>query len=268
MARRTITALLLLVLVLPAVYLGGFTYFAYLSVFIVVAAWEYVQLFRAMKFEPSIWITVGGTFALLAVRAFWPGSSSAVFTAWILAAMTVHLIAYERGRDPAALDFAITVLGLSYLGWIAAYMIDLRSLPNGGWWVMLVFPIVWLTDTGAYLVGVRYGRHKMLSRLSPKKSWEGFAGGVVCGTLVGGFLAFAYARFGPLHVSIWQGVLLGLLLSTTSLLGDLGESLFKRFANAKDSGSVLPGHGGAFDRIDSLIWGGVIGYYFIRIMAL
>jgi phosphatidate cytidylyltransferase len=108
----------------------------------------------------------------------------------------------------------------------------------------------------------------MFTRLSPKKSWEGYAAGVFMGTLYGGFFAFAYSRYGPLHVGVWQGLLFGFALSALSLLGDLGESLFKRFANAKDSGNVVPGHGGAFDRIDSLIWAGVIGVYWIRFFFL
>jgi phosphatidate cytidylyltransferase len=268
MARRTITALLLLALILPAIYFGGVVFFSYLAIFVVVSAWEYVRMFQAVSFEPSTWVTVGGTLVILAARAFWPAGSQAVLTALILLSITAHLIAYERGRDQAALDFAITVSGFAYLGWLGAYMLDLRSLPDGGWWVMLVFPVIWLADTGAYFVGVQYGRHKMLPRLSPKKSWEGLVGGVVGGTLVGGFLAFAYARFGPLALRSWQGALLGLALSATSVLGDIGESLFKRFANVKDSGSLLPGHGGAFDRIDSLIWAGVIGYYCIRFLVL
>lgn len=268
MARRTLTALLLLALILPAIYFGGVIFFAYLAIFVVVSAWEYVKMFQAVGFEPSAWVGVGGTLAILAARAFWPAGSQAILTTLILLSMIVHLLAYERGRDKAALDFAITIAGFAYLGWIAAYMLDLRNLPDGGWWVMLVFPVIWLADTGAYFVGVQYGRHKMLPRLSPKKSWEGLAGGIVGGTLVGGFLAFAYARFGPLSLKIWQGALLGLVLSATSVLGDLGESLLKRFANAKDSGSLLPGHGGAFDRIDSLIWAGVVGYYLVRLIVV
>ncbi len=225
-------------------------------------------MFQISKFEPSIHITVGGIFVILAMRAFFPQFAELVLSALILLAMTYHLFAYERGRNEAALDLTITLGGLIYLGWVGAYMVDLRSLPNGGWWVMFVFPVVWLADSGAYSIGARYGEHKMFPRLSPKKSWEGYWAGVFMGTLYGGFFAFMYTKFGPLHVSIWQGVLLGFVLSTITTLGDLGESLFKREAVIKDSGNLFPGHGGAFDRIDSLIWAAVIGVYIIRFFFL
>jgi phosphatidate cytidylyltransferase len=268
MLRRVLTALLLLVLIVPAVVLGGVVYFLYVGFFVVAAAWEYVHMFRAAKWRPSGIITLGGTFLLLVTRAFFPSWTIGLLTALLLIAMTYHLIDYERGRDEAALDCVITLGGLVYLGWIGGYLIEIRLLPDGGWWVMLVLPVVWLTDSGAYMIGSRYGRHKMSPRLSPKKSWEGFFAGVLIGTLYGGFFAFAYSRFGPLHVSILQGLLMGLMLSSLTTLGDLGESLFKRFTGAKDSGTFLPGHGGAFDRIDSLIWAAVIGVAWIRLFLL
>jgi phosphatidate cytidylyltransferase len=268
MIRRTITALLLLILILPVTYFGGLLYFLYVCVFVVGAALEYVQMFRGRDFEPSPLIVVGGVFLLLLIRSFWPAWAIPAFTGLILLAMTVHVFSYERGRDSAALDFVITAAGLAYLGWAAGYMLDLRALPQGGWWTLFVFPIVWLADSGAYAIGARYGKHKMFARISPKKSWEGYLAGLFIGTLYGGFFAFAYTRFGPLHVNIGQGLLLGFVLSTVTTLGDLGESLFKRFANAKDSGNFLPGHGGAFDRIDSLIWAAVIGVIWIRSFLL
>ena len=268
MVRRTLTALLLIVTILPAIYFGGVLYFLYTSIFVVTASLEYVYIFQTTKFEPSLPLTVGGTLLLLFMRSFLAGWAEFAFVGLVLLAMTVHLFAYERGRDQAALDFVITVGGFTYLGWVAAYIIDLRMLPQGVWWVMFAFPIVWMTDSGAYLIGARYGRHKMFKRISPKKSWEGYLAGVFMGVFYGGFFAFAYTKFGPLHVSILQGVLLGFVISATSLLGDLGESLFKRFANEKDSGSFLPGHGGAFDRIDSLIWAAVIGFFWIRFFLL
>jgi len=264
MARRTVTALILLAIAVPAILLGGVFFFLFISFFIIMASWEYVHMFRLVQCEPSMAVTVGGVTLILAARAFWPGTAEAVFTGLILLAMTAHIVAYERGRDQAALDFAATAGGLAYLGWVGSYLIELRSLPNGGWWVMFILPVVWMADSGAYSIGARFGKHKLSPRLSPKKSWEGYWAGVFAGTLYGAFFAFAYTKFGPLHVSILQGLLLGLVLSLITTLGDLGESLFKREAGAKDSGNLFPGHGGAFDRIDSLIWAAVIGVYWIR----
>ncbi len=271
MLRRLATALLLLAIIVPAVALGGVFYFLLVAFFLVTASFEYVQMFRGARYEPGAMITVGGTLLLLAARALRPGPewTDITLTVLILLAMIYHMYAYECGRHEAALDFVITLGGLVYLGWIGGYFWDMRALPNGGWWVMTVFPIVWLADSGAYVIGARYGKHKMLKRLSPNKSWEGFAAGVFIGTLYGGFFAFAYSRFGPhLHFAVWQGLLLGLLLSSMTTLGDLGESMIKRFTGAKDSGTFLPGHGGAFDRIDSLIWAAVIGVIWIRLFLL
>jgi len=264
MVKRTITALVLLAVAMPALLVGGILFFLLMGFFIVVAAYEYTVMFHAIQIKPSVWITVGGVFLILVVRDFYPAFGGLVFTGLIITALGYHMLAYERGRDQAALDFAVTVGGLAYLGWIGAYLLDLRNLPNGGWWVFLVLPATWMADTGAYSIGAAYGRHKLAPRLSPKKSWEGYWAGVFTGTLFGGFFAFAYSIWGPLEISIWQGATLGLVLSVITPLGDLGESLFKRPAGMKDSGNLIPGHGGAFDRIDSWLWAAVIGYYFIQ----
>jgi phosphatidate cytidylyltransferase len=182
----------------------------------------------------------------------------------MLVALGYHTISYEGGREKAALDFAATAGGLAYLGWVGAYLLDLRNLPDGGWWVFLVLPSVWMADSGAYSIGRAYGRHKLAPRLSPRKSWEGYWAGVFTGTVYGGFFAFAYSTWGPLELSIGQGAVLGLVLSVIAPLGDLGESLFKRPVGIKDSGTLIPGHGGAFDRLDSWLWAAVLGYYYIQ----
>ncbi len=148
MVRRSITAVVLLALVLPAIYFGGYLYLLYVGGFIGLAAWEYVRLFRLVKLEPSALVTILGTLIIVLVRALLPHVADLTFAALILVALTVHLFSYEGGRNQAALDFAVTVGGLAYLGWIASYMLDLRSLPSGGWWTMLVFPVVWLADSG------------------------------------------------------------------------------------------------------------------------
>ncbi|HNC89222.1 MAG TPA: phosphatidate cytidylyltransferase [Anaerolineales bacterium] len=265
MRRRLITALGLAVIGVPAILLGGIFYYLLMGTFLIGAAWEYVHMFRAVKFEPQMHLTVGGVALVTLARMFAPEFAMPVFGAAILAALTYHLIAYERGRDQAALDFCISIGGVVYIGWIGSYLFDLRNLPQGGWWFMLVMFCVWAGDSGAYSIGRAYGKHKMAPRLSPKKSWEGYVASVFTGIITGGFYVWVFQRFGSLthDISIWQGAILGLLLGAFPTLGDLGESMIKRQSGLKDSSDIIPGHGGFFDRIDSWLWGSMIGFYFL-----
>ena len=272
MLRRVFTALVLAAVGLPAIIFGGLFYFLLIAVFLVGAAWEYVRLFRAVQYEPSEIITVGGVLVIATARFFFTEAAIPVFVLLVLLAMTVHLFAFERGRDQAALDFAITLTGIVYIGWLGSYLLDLRSLPDGVWWWLLVLPIVWAGDIGAYSLGAVYGKHKMTPRLSPKKSWEGYFAGVFTSVLIGAFFAYAFSSMGPKPlnglIDPLQGALLGLFIGAVAPLGDLGESMLKRQSGLKDSSNIFPGHGGFLDRIDSWIWGAVIGYFVIQIFIL
>jgi len=265
MRRRLITALALAAIGLPAIMFGGIFYYALMGTFLIGAAWEFVQLYRGVNFEPQMHITVGGVAIITITRMFLPEFAEPAFAVIILVAMAYHLVAYERGRNQSALDFSITMGGVVYIGWIGSYLFDLRNLPEGGWLFMLVMFCVWLGDSGAYSIGRAYGRHKMAPRLSPKKSWEGYAASVFTGMVSGGFYVYVFSTFGNLtaDITIWQGAVLGFLLGALPPLGDLGESMIKRQSGIKDSSDIIPGHGGFFDRIDSWLWGAVIGYYFL-----
>ena len=263
MFRRTITSIVLLVVGFPVLIFGGLPYFLLIGFLLVVAAWEYVDLFYAAEAHPARWLVVGGVLAIITARYKFPEYAISILTFSVLALMAVHLIEYERGREHAGLDFSVSVSGLAYIGWVGAYLIDLRQVENGNWWVMFVLPCVWMADSGAYLLGAAYGKHQLSPRLSPKKTWEGYAAGAFTALLTGGFLAYAYSTWGPLTLPVWAGALFGLAVGLLTPLGDLGESMLKRQAGMKDSGNIFPGHGGAFDRLDSWIWGAVIGYFFI-----
>jgi phosphatidate cytidylyltransferase len=264
MSKRTLTALGLLIVGFPALAWGGLPFYLFITFLLVASAWEYINLFQASGSRPARWAVLGGVLALVTARYYQPTVAVPIFTFVVLALMAFHLVDYERGAEHAGLDFSVSLGALVYIGWVGAYLLDLRQLENGGWWVMFVLPCVWLTDTGAFMLGAAYGRHRMSPRLSPKKTWEGFAGGVFTAMLGGGFFAFAYSTWGPLHLgNYWIGALFGLAVGLLTPLGDLGESMLKRQAGMKDSGTIFPGHGGAFDRIDSWIWGAVLGYYFI-----
>lgn len=272
MLRRTLTALALAAVGLPAIIYGGVFYFLLIAIVLGGCAWEYVRMFRAVQVEPDQIITIGGVLCIATARFFFAQAAVPLLVLFILLAMAVHVVAYERGRDQAPVDFAVTVAGIVYLGWLGSYLLDLRQLAQGNWWLMLVLPIIWAGDTGAYSIGSVYGKHKMTPRLSPKKSWEGYFAGLITSILIGAFLSYAYSSLGsqPLGGSITplQGAFLGLSLGALVPLGDLGESMFKRQGGLKDSSNIFPGHGGFFDRVDSWIWGAALGYFIIQFLIL
>ena len=265
MLRRTLTALGLGVIALPAIIYGGVFYFLLIGVFLVGGAWEYVRMYRAVQVEPNEIVTIGGVLVVATARFFFEEAAIPLFVLSVLLAMTAHLIAFERGRDQAA-------TGIVYLGWLGSYLLDLRQLPQGNWWFMLVLPIAWGGDTGAYSIGAAYGKHKMTPRLSPKKSWEGYFAGLFTSILVGAFFSYAFSALGhqPLGgmITILQGTFLGLVIGALAPLGDLGESMLKRQGGLKDSSNVFPGHGGFLDRIDSWIWAAALGYLMIQFFIL
>jgi phosphatidate cytidylyltransferase len=267
MLKRTISALALLAIGFPALVIGGIPYYLLFGFFLVAAGWEYVNITAASGARASRWLVVIGIVAISATRYFFPDYATPALAFSILALMIFHLVDYERGREQGGTDFAISVGGLVYIGWVGSYLLDIRTLENGAWWVMFILPTVWCADTGAYMLGVAYGKHHMTPRLSPKKSWEGFIAGVFTSVLGGGFFAYAYSTWGPLSLPIWQGALFGLLAGLLTPFGDLGVSMLKRQAGMKDSGNILPGHGGALDRIDSWVWGAVLGYYLIKLFV-
>ena len=264
LVSRLLVAIVLLPIGLLAIHFGGFPYNLLVTLLLVLAAWEYVLLFRLGGLQPAGFLIPAGTL-LLALGRMWDGFLSApwLLSLLILVSMTYHLLAYERGRDQAGTDFAVSLGGIIYFGWIGPYLISLRAIPEGEWWVLSVLPAVWLADSGAYFIGVRYGRHKLSPRLSPKKSWEGYVAGVVTGTLGAALLALVWRiAAGPdTAITLWRAALIGLVISALTPLGDLGESMIKRQVGVKDSSNLIPGHGGVFDRIDSWLWAVVIGYH-------
>ncbi|NJN54010.1 MAG: phosphatidate cytidylyltransferase [Anaerolineae bacterium] len=153
------------------------------------------------------------------------------------------------------------------MGWLGSHFFLLRNIPTYAWqWTALAMLTTWVADAGAYVVGKfvagKYvlGKHKLSPRLSPNKTVEGYFGGVVLGT----FFTVLIGYF--MHVPFWPLLLLGLSITILGPLGDLSISLLKREAGVKDSGNFLPGHGGALDRVDTLLWTVAIAYYLAYIL--
>lgn len=269
MAKRALVVAIILPIGLAFIALGGWPFTLLVVAVLGVAAWEYCSLFSMGDFQPGRWLVVAGVALLTLLRApFFLLPSWALDAALVVLAMAMmawHIYKYEKGRDRAAADFAVGLAGIVYIGWLGSYLAALRQIPDGKWWFLLVLPSVWLADTAAYEVGSLWGRHKISRRVSPRKSWEGYFAGIAGGTLSGAGLG-ALWHLGSPAVTPAAGAVIGLVLSTVTILGDLGESMIKRMVNQKDSSRLLPGHGGFFDRIDSWIWAAAIGYYLVSMV--
>ncbi|HEX8750326.1 MAG TPA: phosphatidate cytidylyltransferase [Nitrospira sp.] len=158
---------------------------------------------------------------------------------------------------------AITMTGLLYIGLPLSYLVMIRLLPQGEWFLLFLLLVTWAADTGAYYVGTLCGQHALAPRISPKKTIEGLVGGFL------GAMVFAYiARWWFLsELSGLDCLVLAVLLTLAGLWGDLAESAIKRSVGAKDSGGILPGHGGMLDRLDSLLFTAPAFYYYVTFIG-
>lgn len=157
------------------------------------------------------------------------------------------------------LDLSFTLFGVVYIVWGFFHLVLLRQLADGFWLIIYVLLIVWSTDTGAYFIGTLMGKHKFAPLISPKKSWEGVFGGLVVSLLT----AYLFVFLVPVFSVAEKSVLLYItpFVSLIGQMGDLMESALKRFADMKDSGQIIPGHGGVLDRFDSLLLAAPFTYY-------
>ena len=272
---RLAVSVLLLPFVFLAVQVGGLLFLLAVLCILLIAAVEFGGLFVRMHQRPSTLLLVAGVGLLVAAEQFPALNPWGVLPALlVLAALTWHLVDYERGAPAAGTDFVVTMGGIFYLGLLGRCFVQLRAAPDGMWWLLTALGGVFLADTGAYGFGRAFGRrfiHRPFApRLSPKKTWEGFAGSVLIGALAGALLAWSWQiAVGPASLLNWQtGMLLGAMVGVVGQMGDLGVSMFKRQAGVKDTGAVMAGHGGALDRIDSWLVVMAVAYYYTQLLAV
>jgi phosphatidate cytidylyltransferase len=265
LVQRLIVAILIVPVLVLLAYSGGWVLAIAMAATLGFGAWEYYKLFSAGGYQPAALLLVGGTTVFVLTRhAFSFQYSDLISAVILLITMAWQVFQYEKGVSTAAADFAITIAGIFYLGWLGSYLISLRDMQDGLWWILVVIPTINISDAGAYFIGSHYGRHKISHRVSPNKSWEGYFGGIISGTLGAVLLAALWNLRAPL-IRADKALILSLAITILSPLGDLGESMLKRSVGAKDSSRLLPGHGGIMDRIDSWLWAAPIGFYIISL---
>ncbi|MBQ3106116.1 MAG: phosphatidate cytidylyltransferase [Eggerthellaceae bacterium] len=242
------TGLVYTLITVGCVLLGDIPMVLMLAATAGITAGEFYYMLRSDAKLPNEAVGIVAA-VLYPVSAWWLGlAGMALTTLILLLALLVWYVFFQRAR---VADVGVSFFGAAYTGQLLCGLVVVRAGVDGIWGGVLVLAIflsVWANDSFAYLVGSKFGKHKLAPRISPKKSWEGFVAG-----LVGSMLIWVLMSFIPgVSMSIPEALVFGLVCGLMGVLGDLAESRIKRNSGFKDSGTIMPGHGGLLDRCDSL----------------
>jgi len=260
MAKRTISALIGAPLFLGLVYLGG-RYIAFLvAVLTLLALREFMQIGGQMGIRTWSKLTTLATvvwlISLLAGGAEWMVT---VLVLWLLIGLGRLALTYPK---TSLSETSFNILAVLYSVVLLSHLYLLRQIPNGIVWTFLTISLVWATDTGAYLIGKQFGSHLLAPQVSPNKTVEGSLGGLLFSIVVA--LVFWRISGGATWITY---IILAVIIGISAQIGDLFESALKRSAGVKDSGKLIPGHGGILDRFDSLIFALPLVYYGVILLS-
>ena len=271
MASRVISAIVGVPLVMGVVW-AGLPWLSLLAAALAyVGALEFYRMAERREARPAV--SLGIAWALFFIASGhlggwptpWVALAGAIVTlSWHLLRRFISLPLFAKiGAGPRSFndvleDWSYTAAGAFYIGWTLSLALVLRGEAMGLEWVLLIPLGAFATDTGAFFTGTTLGRRPLAPHISPRKTWEGAIGGF----LFGAGVVVALAYWLELPISVWQGAVLGALVAVSAQLGDMVESMVKRASGVKDTGKLIPGHGGILDRLDSVVFVSVVVYYF------
>ncbi len=257
---RVLSALIGVPILIAAVWYGGVVLLAVTAALMLLGVREMSSMFSRMDLHVPLILVIPGclflTVAAYQYKVGYPAEASILLLIFYLVAM---LVAYPR---LSPLDAVASYFSTIYVG-LLVFIYLLSTLPNGWIWLIIMLFCTWSNDTGAYLVGRRWGRRRLAPELSPGKTVEGAMGGLLACLLAAWVVALFYTQL-PLGLLL----LLGLIIGMAAQVGDLVESAIKRQTGVKDSGRLIPGHGGILDRFDSMLFTAPLVYYYVGRMLI
>lgn len=255
MALRLFSALTALPVVLWLMYTGGWVFGGFGLLVGAICLYEFMEITMGEDMWARLLFSVLGLALMLAIFMGKLGAENGLVALTILPLVSASYVLARPGEvETAARRMGMGVMGVLWAGGLLAATCALRQLPGGFGWLLLACALSWGSDTGAYFAGRAFGRHKLAPLVSPGKTWEGVVGGVLLGTaLAFGIRILFSVPIPPLHLAALSPVAAGM-----GMVGDLSESLLKRSVGVKDSGSIMPGHGGLLDRVDALLFVGPV----------
>lgn len=257
--QRLLSAAVLIPILLVIIWFGPLWLFSLLIAAVaLLGAIEFYRLATHGGWQPSVVLGVAFTLFFIADAYFAEPRATEILIPTAVALPLLWLLIRSRGEKTLA-NWLWTVGGIFYIGWMLGHFIPLRELEQGRDWVILALFTVFAADSGAYLIGRAWGRHLVVPKISPGKTWEGTFAGLVAAIAA----AVALNAILGLPISYWQVSLLGFLIAAVAFVGDLVESMLKRKAGVKDAGRLIPGHGGILDRLDSVVFTVVLVYYYV-----
>lgn len=260
---RSVSGVFIVAVVLGALFAGGWFWIAVASAVALLSLWEFYSLLSTRyRLSRGLGMAAGGILLWSAAVDLSLSALLAVLSLLAFLVLFVEILRRQTTEDSYALwNMGGTLAGVAYVVLPWSFLILIRAQTWGHLFLLTLFLCTWSCDVTAYLVGSRWGRTPLCDRVSAKKTWEGFGGGVVGSLLCAGVLAFWF-EFPPLPL-----ILLGLLCGVAGQMGDLGESVLKREAGVKDSGSLIPGHGGMLDRFDSILVNASLAFLIFEVIG-
>ena len=266
--NRWLTSIILLPLVVFLIVKGGLSFFILISIVCLLSLWEYFSILFRKWGKKHLVIYIGLILGFLIIWAADLGNLSLMLLLFSFNLLSCAAISVVLSKPDSPLIDCVSrqVQGLIYIALFLGFLVLLRHQESGATWILLILCVIFGGDTGAYYVGTYFGKHKLIPRISPGKTVEGALGGLAANAIVGGLINY----FLPLlpwglymqRLPWGWAILFFIVMGVAGQLGDLFESQFKRAADIKDSGKLLPGHGGMLDRIDALLFAAPVAYFF------